>query len=161
MDTITIEEYYKMLTGHDWYYSFSDSASVYRAGEKSWDNISKIAAYRGGVFDIAFHAFSDSVSSTIRGKSRERPTLEYILALKGGVLVKGVRLARREFSERVYKNVELINGERHWDFMPEQGGRFTIKWNSKEFTYVVRSNRGHPVFDNWDEVIDYIISTQQ
>ena len=161
MDTITIEEYYALLKSHDWYYSFSDSASVYRAGEKSWDNISKIAAYRGGLFDIALEAFRDCVNNTIQGKSRDVPTLEFILSLKGGILVKGERLARREFSERVYKNVEVINGERHWDFMPEKGGRFTIKWNSKEFTYVVRSNRGCPVFENWDEVIDYIISTQQ
>lgn len=75
-----IEEYFKQLEDHDWYYEWSDSHSVYTAGSESLRVISEIAASdktAGKMFD-AFrgHYFSGQAFGT---KRTPKPKIEDFL----------------------------------------------------------------------------------
>jgi hypothetical protein len=42
-DGVTLEQFHQMLSGHDWYFSFSDDSDVYRAGQDSQKRLDAIA----------------------------------------------------------------------------------------------------------------------
>jgi hypothetical protein len=40
---MTLNEFYKMLAGHDWYYQYSDDHGVWRRGQDRYDTIAMVA----------------------------------------------------------------------------------------------------------------------
>lgn len=73
----TLQSYYDLLSRHDWYYTFSDDGSVYRAGAASEANLRKIAdespEHRALFEGFAKHYFSGSAWGNERQPLPARP----------------------------------------------------------------------------------------
>lgn len=64
---ITYQQYYDMLYGHDWFFSYSDDNSVYCKGYDNQEALMEIAN-RSTKASVMFHLFEDKVHSVGGGK---------------------------------------------------------------------------------------------
>ena len=60
-----LEEYIKQLMHHDWFYSYSDDHSVWKAGKEENARLSAIAA-SGKPFRMAYDAVSEYMRPSMR-----------------------------------------------------------------------------------------------
>lgn len=75
---MTYREYFQMLEDHDWYYTFSDDASAYKAGKENLELLERIAHDSKSNIPVQmFEAWNDYVSAVIQDKEpANRPTIE-------------------------------------------------------------------------------------
>lgn len=57
---ITIEEYYRLLKAHDWYYEFSDDHRVWKEGQRKSDYLRKVADLKSDLGDNSFSSLLKS-----------------------------------------------------------------------------------------------------
>ncbi len=72
--TITPAEYLTMLESHDWYYSYSDDATVSRAGRASYAELTAIAVSSEAMTAL-FRAFCDHIH-----QGADKPSIETLQA---------------------------------------------------------------------------------
>ena len=77
---LTWRSFWDMLANHDWYYSFSDDHSVYKAGTKSEARIKKLAEQHP-VMQNMYKAWEDYIHARITGEDNAgllgKPELEH------------------------------------------------------------------------------------
>lgn len=77
---MTLEEYYRELEYHDWYYHYTDDHSVWLRGQANAERIDRIAEqspeHRALRDAWAAHQFSGPPWNTERAPKPERPTVD-------------------------------------------------------------------------------------
>lgn len=121
--TASPEHFFGVLASVDWYYGFSDSASVFRAGAETANAIEAFAKRKGGMYMRMYAdriAYVSKVTSGHAAQAREPQLKDYIRSDVPIPTIASVRHASKEeistyLSLRIDDNVavgkELANGE--------------------------------------------------
>jgi hypothetical protein len=67
---VTFSQLHTLMCDHDWFYSFSDSSSAWRAGESA-ETIIKMVAIRHPFSHYMFNQFIQRRSDTMRGTDKQ------------------------------------------------------------------------------------------
>lgn len=70
--TMTVDGFFSAVKNADRYYSFSDDASVYRAGKNRMDQLATIAKTLGGVYTQIWNAFTMYDNAVMGGNKHAR-----------------------------------------------------------------------------------------
>ncbi len=117
------EHFFGVLASVDWYYGFSDSASVFRAGAETANAVEAFAKGKGGMYMRMYAdriAYVSKVTSGHAAQAREPQLKDYIRSDVPIPTIASVRHASKEeistyLSLRIDDNVavgkELANGE--------------------------------------------------
>jgi len=76
LNDITLSKYYDMLTGHDWYYDYSDDHSVWQRGRDASEQLRRIAESNGQEYkDLrsSFRTYYFSGGTTEKEPYPEKP----------------------------------------------------------------------------------------
>lgn len=117
------EHFFGVLASVDWFYGFSDSASVFRAGKEMADSVEAFAKGKGGVYARMYSdriAYVNKLSAGRETQAREPQLKDYIRSDVPIPTIASVRFASKEeiaayLSLRIDDNVqvgkEITNGE--------------------------------------------------
>lgn len=141
---VTLPEFCAMLLAHDWYYSYSDDQSVWRAGRDSETALNACTG-RGDAYDVIYEV---ALRARAEGQTLTAAMLEAAMA-------KAPKPNMDHIYAQLSKSLCYKNGSEYRFYKPDGKPMLTIKTESSG-VLDVRATNIHRQFEYWTDLVEWL-----